>query len=288
MRVYEAAKRLGLEEAAAIRLINETLPMRHGLRGEMGSGNTGSLEAATNRMSSLTDEEFWIVHARAEKRQHVQGVVQPLRPGVVRRKQVSFTDAPVIVVEPGSLERVLYEHGRGPLASPWKAFRVKLNEWQALCSFGGGRVTLCGALDPSGAEVPADSYPAPMLGTKALDRGKIEWMLEAIVRAVATVGLSEERRDSDLRILLPADAETEDRTVYVYLSKEWLESVASHCVLIRKGTAPHMRRGHSRAQRCGPGRAQTKQVWIADTSVKRGESWAEYRVRPQKKKPRPK
>jgi hypothetical protein len=114
-------------------------------------------------------------------------------------------------------------------------------------------------------------------------RAKLSWVFECVVRAVTGVGLDdEERRPSDVRVLLPADEETEDRTIYVYLSSEWIEKNASHCVLIRKGAMPHMRRGHTRRQRVGPGLAETKEVWIRNASVKEGQRWAEYRVAPNK------
>lgn len=91
-----------------------------------------------------------------------------------------------------------------------------------------------------------------------------------------------ERRESDVRVLLPASKEM-PRVVYVYLSLDSVQKQASHCILIRKGAMPHMRRGHSRAQRVGAGLEQTKEVWVRPASIKQGQSWAEYRIASEKR-----
>lgn len=294
MRVYELAEELNLDDKTVLGLAADIAPLgtRETDYGSPWGGRGGDIVAWTikNRMSALTAAQESAIRRAASKRLEVTKVVERVGATVVKRKRPTFSGVPTVVVEPDAVDRILYEHARGSCVPPWDRFVIRVGAWDALCVRESGGIRFVGSRNPEGVELPAIDYPGidtprgRELAARDLSRA-----FEAIVRAVVSLGSDDsEHRESDVRILLPASKEM-PRVVYVYLSLDWVQKQASHCILIRKGAMPHMRRGHHRKQRCGEGRADSKDVWVRPASVKQGQSWAEYRIasrKPQKDKTR--
>lgn len=276
VRVYELARDLGIPILRVVELANKVaVPVR---------GPAGIELRKLNHMSQLSKGEIDGIRRMLSNETRPMLLQQPIRSGVVRRAPMNLTGMPIIEIEPEALRRVLYEHARGPVSAPWPMFAVKTGDNGVVCVFHSatGSVKPVAALSQDGTQQHIDAYPGmPVPGRDYRFRGRaLEHALQCIVRAVTALAAENaDRRESDVRVLLPSAEETDDRVVYVYLSPEWVESRASHCVLVRRGAMPHMRRGHWRKQRVGKGRLETKEVFVKESSVKHGRGWAEYRVR---------